>query len=174
MRSDPYRAIRPMISAPATGTSRIQDPSVLSAGEASAVLTRWKKKRLVKKLIRRSRPRATYALTIPIPTAIRPMAAMRGVAVKSPRRRDVPGTLCMLPASPPLVGPLLEEHGGLPIRRIHGPRNGVERGREPTPPCRRQFTNTLDEALLRDVRSAGRQPPAAGRQVELNRAPVPR
>jgi hypothetical protein len=37
-----------------------------AAGDAAARLKRWKKNRLVKMLIRDSRPTATYALMIPI------------------------------------------------------------------------------------------------------------
>ena len=42
MRSEPYRAMRPMMSAPATGTSYFPQPRWLPAGETSAVLHRLK------------------------------------------------------------------------------------------------------------------------------------
>jgi hypothetical protein len=48
MRSEPYRAMRPMTRPPMTGMKTTGQPSVCIAGEAAAVLKRWKKNRLVK------------------------------------------------------------------------------------------------------------------------------
>ena len=42
MRSEPYRAIRPMIRPPTTGTSTASQPSVLEAGRCGRRLNSWK------------------------------------------------------------------------------------------------------------------------------------
>src|SRR5262245_13724851 len=105
-------------------------------------------------------------------TAIRPTVTMRGVAVKSPSRRDVPGTLCMLRTPAAAMGALLEEHRRFAVGGIHGASEGGERGRESPPPGRRQFANALDEALLRRIGRSGHQLPPPRCQVQLNRASV--
>jgi len=55
-----------------------------AAGDAAAMLSRWKKKRLVKKLIRDRRATATYALMTPMRMATDESRRRRALAVKSP------------------------------------------------------------------------------------------
>jgi hypothetical protein len=57
---------------------------VCIAGDEAVKLRRWKKNRLVKKLIRARRATATYALMIPIGMATSESSRRRALAVKSP------------------------------------------------------------------------------------------
>ncbi len=85
IRSEPYRAMKPMMSAPATGTSTSQSPRWLAAGEAMALLQRWKKNRLVNNPINLSRAMAMKALDKPIGIPRPEIFRTRGVMVKSPK-----------------------------------------------------------------------------------------
>jgi hypothetical protein len=89
MRSDPYRAMNPIISAPAIGTRTSQSPSRLAAGDASEVPHLWKKKRFVKIPINFSSAQATIAPAKPMPIANPEMLIVRGVVVKSPSFSDL-------------------------------------------------------------------------------------
>src|SRR6478609_4728462 len=85
MRSDPYRAMAPMISAPTTGTRMTNGPRWWPSGDTRSVENRWKKNKLVHKPINFSSHVATTAAQRPMPTARAEIEISRGVAVKSPR-----------------------------------------------------------------------------------------
>src|SRR6266702_3402493 len=129
--SDPYRAIRPTISPPTTGTPTAQSPSVFPAGEAKLVSKRWKYARFVNSPINRTNASATNALITPTSAAIAASITTRESAVKSPRvsanegsrgMRGTPGNLITVPrcASVRLVSAcpafcFLFQHGSLPF-----------------------------------------------------------
>ena len=75
------------------GTRISHQPSLLAAGETSAVPQRWKKNRLVKIPISRSKASATKALSTPMPVASAAMGTTLQVVVKSPSRCDRSGRL---------------------------------------------------------------------------------
>ncbi len=66
------------------GVTMTHRPSVLSAGERLSSDKVWKKNRLVKKLINRSRPYAVNVLSMPMTAAIAAMRSSRALAAKSP------------------------------------------------------------------------------------------
>ncbi len=93
IRSDPKRAMSPMISAPMTGMMMMATPRFESAGDAGWMLMRPKKKRFVKNAMRRNSTNAKTAPTAPRQMAIAERMRRRGVVVKSPSswRSAAPG-----------------------------------------------------------------------------------
>src|SRR4029079_5032036 len=179
IRSDPYRAITPMISAPITGTSTTIHPSVWSAGDTSAVLKRWKKNRLVKKLISLSSSQATNPQMNPIAVAISEMVMTRGVVVKSPRSCSSAGpgpcrsdALSMCPAPPCSAGGLVEEHDRRLPREVHLGGQRGHRMRERPPPAGRQALDGVNQPRLRGIGGARDQAPALRRQPQLEPAGI--
>src|SRR3954454_3100464 len=106
-------------------------------------------------------------------TAMTLRRIMRGVAVKSPSRCDVSGTLCMREIAPAAGVSVLEEHGGLTIGCADGATERGQGGRERTPACRRQLLDRADQSLLGGIRSPGHDAAAERRQHQLDGAAVP-
>jgi hypothetical protein len=74
-----------MISAPMTGTTITQAPSVWAAGECGSVDKAWKKNRLVNTVIAFSKSQAVPVLSAPMTAAMAPIGSRRASPLKSRR-----------------------------------------------------------------------------------------
>src|SRR4029079_7891322 len=152
----------PMISAPTIGTTITHAPSVCASGVISAVLTRWKKKRLVKSPISFSSASATNALTTPIHAANRLMTRSRGVAVKSPRLSAMSRICLDIPAGTPSAM-VVEEHAGFALGGLHPIDDGPEQPRQSVARPGRKLLDGRDQGALRGAGGLrGETPPSRG------------
>src|SRR6476619_399646 len=152
----------PMISAPTIGTTITHGPSVCASGVISAVLTRWKKKRLVKSPISFRSPSATNALTTPILTANRLMTSSRGVAVKSPRLSAISRICLDMPAGTPSAM-VVEEHTGSAFGGLHPVDDAPEQPRQSVARPGRKLLQGRNQCALRGAgRCHGETPPSRG------------
>src|SRR5215813_13129314 len=140
--------MKPMMSAPITGTTITNGPRVCASGVINAVLNRWKKNRFVKSPISLSRPRATNAPTMPMPTANRLMRSNRGVAVKSPRLSAGSRSCLSIPAESPFAG-VVEEHGRLARGGLHAVHDALQERGQFGAGFGGDLLNRADQLLLR-------------------------